>query len=188
MTKKPLREPRWGMIQVYTGDGKGKTTAALGLAMRAAAIGKKVAWIAFDKGGDSHYSERKLIQERIPEITFEATGLDRIDPVTGMFRFGVLPEDAEEGRRALNLAKNVLTEGGCDLLILDEVNISTRLGIVDEKCVLSLLDAKQPHIEVVLTGREAPESFLERADLVTEMNHRKHYYNQGVAAREGLDY
>jgi cob(I)alamin adenosyltransferase len=188
MTQQPLREPRWGMVQVYTGDGKGKTTAALGLAVRAAAIGKRVAWIAFDKGGDSHYSERQLIQERIPEICFEATGLDRIDPDTKNFRFGVLPDDVGEGNRALRLAEKFMADDACDLLVLDEVNISAKLGIVSEQEVVDLLEAKPPHLEIVLTGRDAPASFLERADLVTEMTHRKHYYQQGVAAREGLDY
>ncbi len=183
-----LREPKWGMIQVYTGGGKGKTTAALGLAMRAAAAGKKVVWIAFDKGGESHYSERALIRERVPEIELQVTGLDRIDPETGEFRFGVTPADVEEGKRAISLVKRAIESQACDLLVLDEANISTKLGILDEAEVLEALRAKPVAMEVVLTGRDAPESFQALADLVTEMRPLKHYYQQGIAAREGLDF
>lgn len=183
-----IRPKTWGLIQVYTGNGKGKTTAALGLAMRAAAAGKKVAWVAFDKGGETHYSERKIIRERIPEIDFFATGLDRIDPDTGRFRFGVTPEDVEEGKRALGIVSGILATGTHDLLVLDEVNTSTRLGMLEAEAVLALLNAKPASLEVVLTGRDAPEPFCAAADLVTEMRPIKHYYQQGIAAREGLDF
>jgi len=183
-----LREPCWGMTQVYTGGGKGKTTAALGLAVRAAAAGKKVAWVAFDMGGEAHYSERSLIRERIPEIDLHVTGLDRIDPATGEFRFGVTPEDIEEGSRALAIVRRLMAEAACDLLVLDEANISTRLGILNEKEVLDALRVKPAAIEMVLTGRDAPDSFLDLADLVTEMRPIKHYHQQGIAAREGLDF
>lgn len=176
------------MIQVYTGGGKGKTTAALGLAMRAAAAGRKVAWVAFDKGGEGHYSERSLIRERIPEIELQTTGLDRIDQETGEFRFGVTPEDAEEGKRALGIVRDIMEEQTCDLLVLDEINPSTRLSIVPEEEVLDVLRGKPASLELILTGRDAPESFLELADLVTEMRPIKHYYQQGIAAREGLDF
>jgi cob(I)alamin adenosyltransferase len=183
-----LREPRWGMIHVYTGGGKGKTTAALGLAIRAAAVGKRVAWVAFDKGGEDHYSERSLIRERIPEIELHVTGLDRIDPASGKFRFGVTPEDVKEGDRGLNIVRRLMAEGTWDLLVLDEANISTRLGILDENEVLDTIRNKPATMELVLTGRDAPDSFLKLADLVTEMRPAKHYYQQGIAARKGLDF
>jgi len=178
---------RWGLIQVYTGNGKGKTTAALGTALRAASIGRRVAIVAFDKGG-SHYSERDIVRDRIPEIEFFPTGRDRIDPTTGAFRFGVTDEDRSEGERALALVKTLFAEARHDMVILDEVNSSTALGIVDETDVLALLDAKPSCIELVLTGRNAPPSFIDRADLVSDVMLVNHYFYRGENAREGIDY
>jgi cob(I)alamin adenosyltransferase len=177
----------FGRIQVFTGDGKGKTTAALGTAIRAAAIGKRIIWIAFDKGGESHYSERTLIRTRLPEITLHVTGLDRIHPTTHAFRFGVTTEDQIEGERGLTLAQQALATQP-DLLVLDEINSTTSLGIVKESDVLDLLDQKPTMTELILTGRNAPDSFLDRADLVTEMKLVKHYFYHGIKAREGLDF
>ncbi|MEK7655826.1 MAG: cob(I)yrinic acid a,c-diamide adenosyltransferase, partial [Patescibacteria group bacterium] len=176
------------MIQLYTGNGKGKTTAALGTALRAAAKGMRVALVAFDKGGEGHYSERKIIRERIPEITIYVTGLDRIDPVTNKFRFGVTDEDRAEGKRGLEIVSKIFRDKSADLIIMDEINSSTSLGIVQEKNVLELLDEKPENVELILTGRDAPESFIRRADLVTDMQMVKHYYYQGEEAREGFDY
>lgn len=177
----------FGLIQLFTGDGKGKTTAALGTALRAAAKGKRVAWVAFDKGGETHYSERQLIRERLPEFSFHATGLDRIDPVTNKFRFGVTDEDRREGERGLQLVRDLLAQD-YDLVVLDEINSSTDLGIVDAADVLAILVKKPETTELILTGRNAPEAFTARADLVTEMKLVKHYFYHGVKAREGLDY
>jgi cob(I)alamin adenosyltransferase len=177
----------FGLVQIFTGDGKGKTTAALGTALRAVAKGKRVAWIAFDKGGESHYSERSLIRERLPEIDFHVTGLDRIDK-KGVFRFGVTEEDKREGERGLAIVRKLFDEKRHDLIVLDEINSSTALGIVKENDALKLLDNRPEGVELILTGRNAPASFLERADLVTEMRLIKHYFYHGVKAREGLDY
>lgn len=176
------------MIQIYTGNGKGKTTAALGLAVRAVGAGKKVAWLAFDKGGDTHYSERTIIKERFPEIDFYATGLDRIDPRTGRFRMGVTLQDINEGERGLRLLRHIASQAQHDLVILDEINCSTEVGIVDEENVLDVLRLKPPETELVMTGRNAPMSFMDMADLITEMQLQKHYLYQGVKARAGYDY
>jgi len=181
------RQGKWGLIQVYTGNGKGKTTAALGTALRAASVGKHVAIVAFDKGGE-HYSERDIIRLRIPEIEFFPTGCDRIDPVTGTFRFGVTGEDRREGERALSIVKTLFAEAGHDMVVLDEVNSSAALGIVNEADVLALLDAKPSHVELVLTGRNAPPSFIGRADLVSDVMLVNHYFYRGENAREGIDY
>lgn len=175
------------MIQVYTGHGKGKTTAALGVALRAASIGKRVAIVAFDKGGD-HYSERAIIASRLTDIDVFATGCDRIDPVTGAFRFGVTDTDRKEGERGLAVAGTLFDDARHDLVILDEINVSTALGIVDEAAVLSLLDRKPPKTELILTGRDAPSSFIARADLVTDMTPTSHYFYRGEIARKGIDY
>ena len=181
------RQGRWGLIQVYTGNGKGKTTAALGTAIRAASVGRRVAIVAFDKGGE-HYSEREIVRLRIPEIEFFPTGCDRIDPATGAFRFGVTDEDRREGERALGTAERLFAEARHDMIVLDEVNSSTTLGIVDEASVLSLLDRKPPQVELILTGRNAPPSFVDRADLVSDVMLVNHYFYRGENAREGIDY
>ena len=180
--------PVWGLLQIYTGNGKGKTTAALGVAIRAAARGKRVAIVYFDKGGETHYAERDLVRERIPEIELFPTGLDRIDPVTNQFRFGVTEEDKAEGTRGLELVKKLFADKAHHLIILDEINSSTELGIVAEEQVLALIDQRPKEIELILTGRNVPASFKERADLITEMTLEKHYFYQGVMARDGIDF
>lgn len=175
------------MIQIYTGDGKGKTTAALGLVVRAVGAGKKVTWVAFDKGGE-HYAERDVLTQRFPEMEFHATGLDRMNLETGTFRFGVTDEDRQEGERGLEIVRNLFAKNDRDLIVLDEINISTCLGIIKESDVLAILKQKPEGIELVLTGREAPQSFIDLADLVTEMKMNKHYIQKGVKARPGFDY
>ncbi len=177
----------WGLIQLFTGHGKGKTTAALGTAIRAVGRGKRVAMLYFDKGGDGHYSERTLLRT-IPNMDVYPTGLDRIDPVTGTFRFGVTEGDKEEGRRALQLLETLFACGEHDMIVLDEINSSTALGIIEEAAVLRLLEQRPHQIELILTGRNAPQSFMDLADLVTDMSLVKHYFYQGIKAREGLDY
>ncbi len=174
------------MLSVYTGDGKGKTTAALGVLIRAIGAGKKVAWIAFDKGGDD-YNERVIIRERFPEVDFYATGLNRIDK-KGKFRFGVTDEDRREGERGLCIAHNLFTSTIYDLIILDEINSSTSLGIIAEADVLKLLKIKPANLELILTGRNAPKSFCDQCDLLTEMKLHKHYFYHGIKARPGFDY
>ncbi|MBI4122024.1 MAG: cob(I)yrinic acid a,c-diamide adenosyltransferase [Parcubacteria group bacterium] len=181
----PDRQDGWGKIQVYTGKGKGKTTAALGTALRAQAQGKKVAFIYFDKGG-VHYSEAAIL-DRLG-IPYVRTGLDRIDPQTGKFRFGVKPEDKAEGQLGLDKAKELMAAGNLDLLVLDEVCISASLGIISTQDVLDLIALKSPQLELILTGRDAPKEITDLADLVTEMTLVKHYFYKGEPAREGLDY
>ena len=184
----------WGKIQVFTGDGKGKTTAALGTTIRALAKGKKVAIVYFDKGG-THYSEREFLDwlkdQKYPsggEITFVATGLDRIDPETGRFRFGVLSEDRAEAERGLTAAAKIIQSGEYDLVVLDEISTTISLGMLDDGPVVKLLKEKPKTLEVICTGRNASPEIIEMADLVTEMKMIKHYYNRGLPAREGLDY
>ena len=183
-TKKPKSV---GLIQIYTGNGKGKTTASLGLAMRAVSEGMRVAIVHFDKGGD-HYAERKIIAERFPEITVYASGLDRIDPVTNRFRFGVIPEDKAEAERGLAIVRNLFMSGEHALVILDEINSTVSLGMLDEGAVLDMIKSKPSEIELVLTGRNAPDSFKEIADLVSDVTLVKHYFYHGVPARFGLDF
>ncbi len=176
----------YGLIQVLTGNGKGKTTAALGEAIRALGAGKKVGIVYFDKGGSDHYFER-LVLEKLDGIDFVATGRDRIDPSTGRFDFSISEVDLSEAKRGLEEVHRMFTEG-YDLVILDEVNSTTDLKMLEIKDVLKALESKPESTELVLTGRNAPQEFIDLAHLVSEMRLRKHYFYSGVKAREGLDY
>lgn len=177
-----------GLIQVYTGDGKGKTTASLGLALRAVSQGTRVAIVHFDKGG-THYAEREIIAAKFPgEIDLFGTGLDRIDPKTNRFRFGVTDDDKAEAERGLSLVRDIFRKGAHGLVVMDEINCTVALGMLDEAAVLAVVGEKPAHAELVLTGRNAPQSFRDLADLVTEMTLVKHYFYKGVPARYGLDY
>ena len=171
-----------GMIQVYTGNGKGKTTAALGLACRAVGHGFKVIMIQFLKG-NMEYGEIETAKKMAPFLTIKQTGrgclLNRSEHPE--------PEDIACAQEAMDLAQEVLRGGDYDMVILDEINVAVDLGLVTTEEVMKLLDERPPHVEVVLTGRYAVPEIIERADLVTEMVERKHYYQQGVHARVGIE-
>lgn len=170
-----------GYIQVYTGDGKGKTTAALGLAMRAAGRGLGVYIGQFMKH----------------EPSGEADSAARLTPPVAIERFGrpgfVRVTDEDKARDAALAAEGLrrcleaMLSGQYDIVILDEVNAAVHFGLLAEVDVLAFLDLKPRLVEVVLTGRRAPEAILARADLVTEMVERKHYFARGVAARPGIE-
>lgn len=177
----------YGLVQLIHGTGKGKTTASLGQAIRCAGAGKRVKIVYFDKGGTTHYSERKII-EGIPNISYTATGRDRIDPVTGRFDFSIVDVDKTEAARGLEEARQVLTSGEYDLVVLDEINSTTDLGMVDVDAVCAVIDGKRDDVELILTGRNPSLKFLERAHLITEMKMEHHYFYSGVQAREGLDF
>jgi len=182
------RAPRRGRIQVYTGDGKGKTTAALGLAVRAAGAGLRVAIVYFDKGGD-HYSERRVLTEHLGGLVdFFVSGLPRFDPVKRNFRFGVTPEDLSEARRGLDLSRGLLAGGQYDVLVLDEFLTSIKTGLIPEADALEIIKSRPPETELVLTGRGCPPAIIALADLVSEIKDVKHYLRAGVPAREGLDF
>jgi cob(I)alamin adenosyltransferase len=175
----------YGLIQLFTGNGKGKTTAALGEIMRVVGAGKKAAVIFFDKGG-THYAERSVLEKL--SVEWFAYGRDRIDPVTGRFDFSVTDEDRQLGADGLTKTQELLASDQYDLLVLDEINSSTDLGFVNVERVIEVIEGKSDRTELVLTGRNAPQVFLDRAHLVTEMRLRKHYFYSGVKAREGIDY
>ncbi len=168
-----------GYIQIYTGDGKGKTTAALGLALRAAGAGMRVALIQFLKTGD--YSEVKALRRIEPPIAIEQFGSGRF------VRGRPAAEDRAMAARGLEAARRALSRAENDLVILDEINVAGSIGLVDPHEVLAMLEARSPHLEVVLTGRNAPSEWCEAADLVTVMQAQKHYFTTGVTARTGIE-
>jgi cob(I)alamin adenosyltransferase len=170
-----------GLIQVYTGDGKGKTTAALGLAFRAVGRGLKVIMIQFMKGGGP-YGEHAAAERLAPDLTIIATG--RPGWVT---RGNPDPEDVRLAREALESARHALVCGDYDLVILDEVNGAVTFGLLTVDDVLGLVAEKPAQVELVLTGRNADEKIIAVADLVTEMREIRHYYKAGVPARIGIE-
>lgn len=177
-----------GQIHIYTGCGKGKSTAALGLAIRATGSGKRVAVVYFDKGG-SFYGERVALKKYLKNrIDYFVTGKVRFNRSTRKFRFGVEREDRKEAMRGLVLAKKLARSGKYHLLILDEINTSVYLGMVSLQEVLAFMNEKPLSLELVMTGRNCPAELIEKADLVTEMTLVKHYFYKGVPARRGIEY
>ena len=168
-----------GYVQVYTGNGKGKTTAALGLAIRAAGAGLKVFIGQFMKMGD--YSEIKAL-ERFPDlIIIEQYG------IKGFVRGKPSPEDIEASRKGLAKIKQIVASEAYDLLILEEGNVAVMCGLFGVQELLDIIDTKPDNLELVITGRGADPRIIEKADLVTEMKEIKHYYKQGVKARTGIE-
>jgi cob(I)alamin adenosyltransferase len=174
-----MKKNKKGYIQVYTGDGKGKTTAALGLSIRAAGAGLKVFIGQFIKMGD--YSEIKSLKRFSDCITVEQFGLGRF------YKGKPSPEDISAARKGLHRIKEVMSSGEYDLLILEEANVAVKCGLFDVEGLLELLNHKPEAIELVLTGRGADPRVIEKADLVTEMKAVKHYYFEGVKARVGIE-
>ena len=169
-----------GYIQVYTGDGKGKTTAALGLALRAAGHGLRTYIGQFIKG--QHYGELEALQGH-PFITIEQYG----DPNCWVRRDQISPEQVTQARWGLERAREAMLSGQYDIVVLDEVNVAIWFGLLTVEEVLAFLDQRPDGVEIVLTGRRAPQELIDRADLVTEMREVKHYYTQGVPARDGIE-
>ncbi|MDY0236874.1 MAG: cob(I)yrinic acid a,c-diamide adenosyltransferase [Gudongella sp.] len=165
-------------IHIYTGNGKGKTTAAFGLAIRAALSGKKVYIGQFIK--DMQYNETK-ISALLPEIKIEQLGY-------GCFILGPPEEkDILKAEEALEYCSLILKSGEYDLVILDEIVVAIYLKLLCEDTVIKAIKERAPNVEAVLTGRYASDNLIEMADLVTEMKEIKHYYNEGVLSRDGID-
>ncbi len=170
-----------GYVQIYTGNGKGKTTASLGLAFRAVGRGLKVCMVQFIKGG-GEYGEHLLARKLAPMLTIHQTGRDN-----WVFKDKLDPEDIRIANETLVLAHSALKSGEYDLMILDEINGAVWFGLIDVEQVLQLVKDKPDNVELVLTGRSVDERLIEAADLVTEMCEIKHYYQQGVPARVGIE-
>ncbi len=170
-----------GMVQVYTGHGKGKTTAALGLALRAIGHGLKVYMIQFMKG-DPHYGELRAAKH-LPGFTVRQFGrrdyVDRQHPTE---------EDILLARQGLAHARKIVASGEFDVIILDEINVALDFKLLDVNEVLALIEGKPARTELLLTGRYAPKEIVQVADLVTEMKEIKHYFQRGRKARNGIEH
>lgn len=170
-----------GLIQVYTGDGKGKTTAAFGLAMRAAGKGFRIFIVQFLKG--RAYGELESVKKLADKITVVQSGLDSF-----VSKGEPTEEDLKLAKRGLELAGEAIASGEYDIVVLDEVNVAVELGVLTVDEVMPLLLFKPPGVELVLTGRYAPEEFCAKADIITEMRCVKHCYDSGIGMREGIEF
>lgn len=169
-----------GCIQVYTGNGKGKTTAALGLSLRALGRGMRVCFFQFIKGGGP-YGEQLLAERLGPDFDIIQTGRP------GWVNVKDITEDRRLAQEALQQARQKLLSEDYDLFVCDEILGAVGFGLIDLEQVLELMRVKPKRVELVLTGRNAPEQVMQEADLVTEMKEVKHYYHSGVPARVGIE-
>jgi len=169
-----------GLIQVYTGDGKGKTTAALGLALRAAGRNMKVLIVQFMKKWD--YGELHSV-ELIPNIILETFGTKEF-----IYKGKAKKIDYEEAKKAFSFGIEGMQSGDYDMIIFDELNMALYYELLDLKEVIQEIKEKPDKVEVVITGRKAPQEIIEIADLVTEMKEIKHPYQKGIEARKGIEY
>lgn len=171
-----------GYILVYTGNGKGKTTAAAGLALRATSYGLKTAFIQFMKDGN----EQRLFTP-VPHLTYRAFG--RNHETNGWYHplshGESTPPEVAEG---WHYAKEIIEGGFYDLVILDEINVALLFNFISPIQLINLLQSKPQHVEIVCTGRGAPKELLDLADLVTEFREEKHMYQKGIPARKGIDF
>lgn len=192
---KKLPDKEKHQVHVYYGYGKGKTTAAMGLSVRMLGAGGSVAIVQFDKGHDKendHYKEiniiRKLQSLGYP-VEIYSTGCERMNE-DGTFRFKNADEDLAEARRALDISGKLITKGKQTLLILDEILAAAAYHLIEEKDVMDILDLyyKNRRFELVLTGHKLFPGLGERVGLITEMRKVKHYFDEGIQAREGIEF
>lgn len=170
-----------GLLEIFTGNGKGKTSAALGIVLRALGHGLRVHIVYFMKG-DYPYGEQKVLSQ-LPNVSFATFGqLDFVDPAN------VRPEEREQAGQALKEAQRAMLSGEYDLLVLDEVNVAVAWKLVGLEEVIELIKQKPEGLELIFTGRYADEKLIESADLVTEMIEVKHPYRKGIISRKGIDH
>ncbi len=170
-----------GLVQIFTGNGKGKTTAALGAILRAAGHGLRILIVFFMKG-DYSYGEYSTLA-RLPNVDFTSFGFRHLtDPAN------IKPEEIEQARLALAAAREGVLSGNYDLVVLDEVNVALNFKLLELEDVIQLIKDKPYHVELILTGRYANARLIEMADLVTEMVKVKHPFDKGIKARKGIEY
>lgn len=170
-----------GLVSIFTGDGKGKTSAALGVVLRALGHGLRVHIIYFMKG-DYPYGEREALS-RLPNVSISTFGHETfVDPSN------VRPEEIAEARKGLEKAREVVQSGDYDVVVLDEINVTVAWKLLDIEDVLELIRSRPRNVELMLTGRYADSRLIDAADLVTEMVNVKHPYDKGILSRKGIDY
>ncbi len=170
-----------GLTQIYTGDGKGKTTAALGLALRALGWNKKICMIQFIKGG-KRLGEIKITQKKIPHFSIHQFA--KSDKII----LRPTKKDKDIAIKTLKFAKKIINSKKYDIVILDEINPAVKLKLIDTKSILKIIREKPKNLELVLTGRGADKKIIAAADLVTEMKLIKHPYYKKIPARKGIEY
>ena len=169
-----------GYIQIYTGNGKGKTTAAFGLSLRAVGAGKKVFFAQFVKG--KTYSEIDAVAHFLPDITIQQYG-------RGCFIYeDPTQADIDAAQNGLREVAKIIQSGRYDVVVLDEANIALYYKLFTVEQLMDVMRKKLPQTEIIVTGRYAPKELVDMADLVTEMKEVKHYYQSGVQARKGIEY
>lgn len=173
-----MKENNRGLIHIYTGNGKGKTTAAIGLAVRATGRNLKVAFIQFIKGVQSG---ELMFMDKFKAFDIVQTG-------AGNYRSKSKEQLRNEAQETLSYAENVITGDEYDMVILDEICVALQENFINIQQVLDLLDKKPRRLELILTGRNAPQELIGQAELVTEMHMIKHPYNEGIAARPGIEF
>ena len=185
-TKLRLIEPveKTGLIIVLTGDGKGKTTATLGIVLRAAGHDMKVCIIEFMKG-DMYSGEIDGVKKLAPNVEFHITGKGFCGIKGDPYPF---KEHRGKAQAAIKLAKEKLLSGKFDILVLDEINNAVDLKLVDLRQIMELIDVKPPLMHLILTGRDAHPEVIRRSHIVTEMKEIKHSYRQGIEPQKGIDY
>jgi cob(I)alamin adenosyltransferase len=170
-----------GYIQIYTGNGKGKTTAALGIAIRAAGHGLRTGIIQFMK--NFPYGELRSLERFADTITIQRFGNDRFV----LEKTSPSASDIRQTKNGLNAAVEMMHDASYDIIILDEICVALYFKLVSTEQVLQIMQAKLQQLELILTGRYCPEALIEKADLVTKMIEVKHYYQTGVSARSGIE-
>jgi cob(I)alamin adenosyltransferase len=178
-----LQDPKkftQGLVQVYTGNGKGKSTAAFGTAMRAIGTGFRVAIVCFMKG-DQRYGEQNIPD--LPNLLIENFG-----PAYLVDMKNISAEEKAQGRAALDRARELMLGGEYDVIVLDEANVAVSWHLIEIDDLLDLVSQRPSDVELIITGRYAHGRLIEAADLVTEMRQIKHPYEKGILAREGIDY
>jgi cob(I)alamin adenosyltransferase len=176
-----LEKYRKGLVQVYTGNGKGKTTAAFGQALRAIGQGYRVCVIQFMKG--RKYGEFLAAEKHLPNLTIHLAGLDSF-----VMRENPAPLDIELARQGLELARRTIAEGDYDMLILDEINVAADFGLIPLGDVTDLVKNKPASLDLILTGRYAPPEIVAIADTVSEIKEVRHHYHAGVKERAGIEF
>lgn len=179
--KETLAKYNKGLVFVFTGSGKGKTTAAMGQVLRAVGHGFKVMIIQFMKG--KKYGEVLAAERHLPEVTIIQSGLDSF-----VMRNNPAPVDIELARNGLNIAREALSSGEYQLVVLDEINVAMDFGLVSSQEVVEVIKSRKHDVDVILTGRYAPPDIIELADTVSDINEVKHHYSSGVKERQGIEF